>query len=675
MNFLLRATASKLRLSAVSICLVSASLTAASSVAYADQTESQSESKAEILPDLMVSATRSTSLPGSLAASKILIDREQIELSGASNVAEILSSIARVQLRDLFGNGTSVTIGMRGFGDNASLNSLIMIDGRKLNNSLDIGAARLSGLNVDQIEAIEIISGSAGVLFGESAVGGVINIITRGPSDHTTLQVSRGSYDNEQYSVSTTNQTGAWDFSADVNKQLGNNYRDHSANNSISFGVEFGYALDNGRIWLELNNSNEHQQLPGALFASEYAADRKASRNTTDFLDGLYRSSRAGINIALDDQWQLEVDVTQRDDDINGSQVVGGNPSPTLQNRNQSSFNPRLIGRFSQSAGDFIVTAGFDYDEADYFLSSIFGTQEAQQTIQNLYLQLLIPVTTTVNLQTGVRHSRLQSDIKDSFTFPLGTSDDKNLTQFSFGLEWTASDNVNLFLRRDENFRFAKIEEHTNQFNFTSTYQPLNHQQGVSIEAGVQVDFDQTRVNFSLYELTVNDEIIYDSTTFSNINLDTTKRVGADLGVTSQLSRALSVNLQLSVIDAQFDSGPYSNKDIPFVAQQNISAGLTYQTAEYSSIHFEWLQTGKRYAASDFSNGFAKIDAQDQLNVAWRMEKNKFVIDARVNNLLAAELISFATVAYNPATFGNDVGFYAAPVRTLMVSVSYQPGL
>ncbi|MBV1914161.1 MAG: TonB-dependent receptor [Pseudomonadales bacterium] len=640
---------------------------AISATGYADH------SNTEHLPELLVSATRSAHTPSTLPAAQIVISRDQILQSGSNTVAEVLASVAGIQLTDLFGNGTSVTVGMRGFGDNASLNSLIMVDGRRLNNALDIGSPRLSGISLDQIESIEIISGSAGVLFGENAVGGVINIITRSPGNNSLLEITAGSYGNQQYRASIGRKINQWDISASAEKRSADNYRDHSESDTKSLDLELGYALDHGRIWLGLNGSDEYQQLPGALFAAQYDNNRKASRNDSDFLDGEYRTYQAGLSYALSEQWQLEAELSSRSDNIDGSQEAFGSASTTRQERDQSSFYPRLIGQFSQPNGTMILTTGFDYDNGDYFLSSVFGTQQAEQKIHSFYAQLLYPVLDKVNLQVGARYARLNSDIKDSYTFPAGTDQDDSVTRYSIGLDWTPVEWVKLFLRRDENYRFAKIEEHTNQFNFVGVYQPLDSQLGTSLETGAVVTLNQTVIDISLYELKLSDEIVYDSTTFSNINLDTTKRTGANFNVTSQLTSAFSVYVQLALVDAKFDSGPYSNKEIPWVAQQNISAGVDYLSDKLGNFHLEWLRAGDRYAASDFANGFAKIDAQNQLNFAWRIEIEKFSIDARINNLLDDESIAYATSAYNPATFANEVGFYAAPERNFLITVSYHP--
>ena len=651
------------------LCLPICGWLAISAASYAD------DSDTEHLPPLLVTATRSAHTPSTLPATQIVINRDQILRSGANTVAEVLASVAGIQLTDLFGDGTSVSVGMRGFGSDASLNSLIMVDGRRLNNAIDIGPPRLSGISLDQIQAIEIIYGSAGVLYGESAVGGVVNIITRTSRNSSLLAASAGSYANQQLRASIGRQINDWDIAASAEKRTADNYRDNNDSDIKNLGIEVGYSLENGRLWLSANGSDEYQQLPGGLFSDEYADDRKASRNNTDFLDGDYRTYMGGVSYALGQQWQLEAEVSKRSDDIDGSQVAFGSASATRQEREQSSFYPRLIGRFDQSEGVMILTTGFDYDEGDYFLSSVFGTQEADQNVYSLYAQFLYPILNSVNLQLGARYARFDSNITDDYTFPDGTTQDDSITRYTIGLDWAPVDNVKLFLRRDESYRFAKIEENTNQFNFVGIYQPLNSQLGTSLETGAVVTLQQTVIDINFYELKVNDEIVYDSTIFSNINLDTTKRVGAEFSVTSQLTDAFSAYFQLAWVDAQFDSGPYSGKDIPFVADQNLSLGVNYLTEGFGNFNLAWVKTGKRYAASDFSNGFDKIDDQAQLNLAWRIDIDQFSIDARINNLLDAKLISFATVAYNPATFSNDVAFYAAPERNFLITVSYHPDL
>ena len=73
--------------------------------------------------------------------------------------------------------GRNPTLDIRGFGETASSNLVILVDGVRLNEG-DMGGAAISWIPVDSIERIEIVRGSGAVLHGEGATAGMINIIT-----------------------------------------------------------------------------------------------------------------------------------------------------------------------------------------------------------------------------------------------------------------------------------------------------------------------------------------------------------------------------------------------------------------------------------------------------------------------------------------------------------------
>ena len=92
----------------------------------------------------------------------------------------MLRARAGIQVSDTSGGGPSFSL--RGFtGGQAANNTLILVDGvRRLNKQGGVSFNQVSSILISQIERVEILSGSAGVLYGDQAVGGVINIITKG---------------------------------------------------------------------------------------------------------------------------------------------------------------------------------------------------------------------------------------------------------------------------------------------------------------------------------------------------------------------------------------------------------------------------------------------------------------------------------------------------------------
>ncbi|WP_255969610.1 TonB-dependent receptor plug domain-containing protein, partial [Klebsiella pneumoniae] len=73
--------------------------------------------------------TRATALEKPAPASTRVIDREEIEQSAATSLVDVLNGKAGLQIRDTLGDGNRPNISLRGFGENAVNNVLVLVDG------------------------------------------------------------------------------------------------------------------------------------------------------------------------------------------------------------------------------------------------------------------------------------------------------------------------------------------------------------------------------------------------------------------------------------------------------------------------------------------------------------------------------------------------------------------
>lgn len=151
------------------------------------EAETEPEVKSEETREIVVSATRTEMEVKDSPATITVINRKQIEDRKADNVMDVLRDVSGVQF-DRSGNlahGSALRI--RGSeGDHV----LILIDGKKISTDPSFYNTReLQRIRMDDVERVEVLKGPASVLYGSSAMGGVINIVTRRP-DKDSVEVN-----------------------------------------------------------------------------------------------------------------------------------------------------------------------------------------------------------------------------------------------------------------------------------------------------------------------------------------------------------------------------------------------------------------------------------------------------------------------------------------------------
>lgn len=142
------------------------------------------------LNEVVVTATR-MGLPLKNVPQKVeIIDSKKIATVQADNAADLLKRTVNLDIIQY--PGASSAVGMRGFAPSAHNRNytLVLIDGKPA------GTTNLTSISTDFIERIEVVKGPYSVLYGSDAMGGVINIITRGPDDKRTgnISISAGNF-------------------------------------------------------------------------------------------------------------------------------------------------------------------------------------------------------------------------------------------------------------------------------------------------------------------------------------------------------------------------------------------------------------------------------------------------------------------------------------------------
>jgi iron complex outermembrane recepter protein len=597
-------------------------------------------------PPLVV--TRGTPLQAPTPSSIKVIERKQIEASAASSLIDVLRSQAGVQVRDSIGDGSRATFSLRGFGENAVNNTLILVDGRRLNQPSQAGAD-LSSVPLANIERIEIIRGAGTVLYGDQAVGGVINIVTRTPrSNEGYLEASRGSHDLEALRGHVYQQLGAG-FSTYLSgeSRTADNYRDH---NNASYSNAFArlrYEHDSGHALYEYQTVDDELLYPNALSLAQSRQDRKQSGSSA-WNDRKTEVQRFAIEHRLDDTWTADFDYSLSDQDGVGSFAA---PSRYSQDTRTKSYSPRITARFDNALGNAEWLLGHDHITGDAQAS--WGT-DFHQTQRDWYSQLSQSVGHDVTLTLGYRSSEADDRNKAA-----GKTHRDREDSTSIGLSWQATQQIRTFIKREDVLRWANVDDNS-WINPGIDF--LKPQTGVSWESGIEWQDQVQRYQATVYRLDLQDELMYDPINRFNINLDKTRREGVMLEGQRQLSERLSLGGQYSFTDSEYRAGSSKGNEVPGVARHSASAQLNYRLLPGLNTQLEAVYTGAQYLSGDDAHSQPREGGYTLVNAALVYDYRQITGKLRVNNLTGKQYDVYA----------NLYGRYPAAEEQVQLSVGYR---
>lgn len=630
--------------------------------------------------EIVITSSRTAEPIEEKVAAVTVIDQQDILRSAATNVADVLRGQAGISVTDLFGDGSQSTIDMRGFGGRADSNTLILVDGRRLNNP-DLSAPNLNSISLKNIERIEIIKGSAGSLYGDQAVGGVINIITR-PVEYFSAEVTGflGSYNRRGLNASIEDSFEQGYARIFVEALETDNYRDNNELDTKHVFARVGQKIQGTEFFLELQVDDDTQEFPGALLAQEAKDNPRQSivAFENDFSATKEQVYRLGVEQDLNAQWNFLAEYSERHQDtefiLNFRSCVdfsSCNTTAEEEERVVKSFTPRVTGAVPFGSQNIYLTLGADFEKTEYEIDTAFIDRSNEQKVDGYYLQSTIPFGKSWTLTAGGRHSKVRNDLFDSVTFPVESDLDDKATVYNLGLARQFS-GVRIFARYDENFRFAKVDE----LSRAVVSVPLENQLGKSKEAGVDFKLPGGSIQLLAYQLDLENEIAFDPTANgvfgpfgANINFESTRRRGVSIEYGQSLNNQLRMNLNVSTIEAEFSAdGEFGSNIVDGNSISGVPELLAYISFDYQvldglNLLFETNYVGKQYLSGDNLNDLDKKGSYAVSNIASRYETGNWSFSARVNNVFDKRYseIENSSGAVNPS-----------PERNIQLSAAYQ---
>ncbi len=618
------------------------------------------------LDSLVVTGSRTDAPAMRLARSVSVIDREAIEASQATSLAELLASRAGIEVLDFYGDGSRASFGLRGFGENAASNTLILLDGQPLNNP-DIGSPDLGRIRLEDIERIEVLQGGS-ALWGNQAVGGVIHIVSRQTAAEG-LRFERGEFDLVDVQGRSSAGNELWQITLRGSTRTADNYRDNNALDRQTGSLEARIQGTLAQGWLRVDGSDEHLQVPGGLFPAEADADRRQSAAdfSGDFSSVDTFRLAAGLRAELGEDWQFDGRAARHD--VNGRFQIsfrGFASEPATQDRTVDSFNPQWTWRYRAGERDGHLALGSDLQRADYRLVSQFGEQRNEQSVDDLYLTALLPLPARLDLSLSARHSRIKDRISDPGPFgvlPQGRDYRHTETLGAAGLVWQANRGLWLSANWDQVLRYPKVDEYFGS-GFTPDSIALQPQTGDNLELGLRLARGGLQGSVLLYRLALDNEIVYDPASFANTNLDRTTREGLNVTLHWALLPRLSLDLAYSLVDASLRGG----NRIPLVADQHGQLAVNLDAGAGWHLQAQLQAASDRLAGGDTDASAAALPGYGVVNLAARWRRQGLQLHLKLLNALDRE---YAAIGFEDG-FTGQVASYPLPGMHLRAGLSLE---
>ena len=609
-----------------------------------------------------------------------VIDREDIENSAAITVPDLLKSEAGVLVTGYSGNRKAVNVDIRGFGETSPSNVLLLIDGRRA-NQMDISGADWIQVPVEAIERIEIVRGAGSVLYGDNAVGGVVNIITKQGQGKLkgSLEAVYGSYDTKAGMTDVSGSLDSFSYFLHGKYLEKKGYRENNALRSKDFNGRFGYPVSERLdLDLSLGSHKDTYGMPGALSEAQKGdLGRRQSVYMEDRALTNDRFVRLRINAdpIIND---LEIgnfvnDFSLRRRKTHTSSVAWGVNTTSQNNIHSMAVNSKYEKRFYVGDHDVRLITGVDYSLADNELSGRgWSVDEIDISKESTggYVYVENKIKDDFLFSGGYRYEKNEYIFDQSSAQVKYTKRQPSDSVYEFSLAYLYDDDSSAFCSYKQSFRFPATDEwYVNSGPNLGLNEGLEHQKGEHYEAGIKhALMDSTQLNLTAYLMNIKKEIFYNPSTYFNENYDRTRHAGIEVGANSRLTESLRVFLNYDFERAKFKKGAFNGNNIPAVPRHKFSAGLNIEPKD--NCHFLLLTNyvGKRYMISDQQNQVEKMDYFITVDSKMLYKVKEIELSLAINNIFNETYSEYGVT--NAA--GTAKNFYPAPERNFEVGLRYQ---
>jgi vitamin B12 transporter len=609
------------------------------------QKKKETEKKRELLEEVVITDSRFKIKKENSGKVVHKITAEQIEQNKGKSLANLLNSVAGIEINGSRGNaGQNLGYYIRGGRSNEVA---ILIDGIQvidpLQNSYD-----LRTLNLDLIESIEIIKGAASTLYGSGAATAVINIKLKKASKETISVVAS--------SIIGTNKT---QNSSNDGYALINNANVSGTTETLSYAFSVG-----------------HQRTEGV------SAAKPANGVNSDLKDDPFSRLNVGLNLdfELSDSFSLTAFgnfntftnnfdggsyIDAENKSVNDNYRLGLSPKYKYENGsiqlnatyNQYKVNNTLTSSPAKNEGESFILDAFVKHKFSRELYAILGFNHQNNTIETYnipwgateltktvyseepiikindpYANIVYISPFGLNINSGLRlnnHNKygnhLVYNINPSYTFKYNDSGYSKVFA-SYSTAFVAPSLQELYAS------WGNLE--------------LKPQESLTYESGFESKFNSFVFNFTYFKREVENIISYNSTLFKMVNQGDATIEGTEIGLKYDFNSNIS-------FDGNYTYTDHNNNAIRIPANK-VNANLTYRLKEKTNLLLGYRYSdakGDTYFKPDYSQESLTLSAFSVFDLSANHQlRENLKLFASVTNILDAEfeeIIGYSTLGRN----------------------------
>jgi outer membrane receptor protein involved in Fe transport len=577
--------------------------------------------------EIVVTAERGPERLEEIPASVSVLRAEQIRLLPAQDLSEVLQFLPgfNALFRESYGGPPPIVTSRGFFGGGEAEYVQLRVDGVPVGD-VESGLADWRRIRTADVERIEALRGPASSLYGDTALGGVIQVFTREAAARGTeasVSASGGSFGTAAADLSLNLGGDSLSGGGAGTYFRTDGYREHNAEESGILRLSTSTQLAGGRLTFDAAGSRDLRDDPGSLDADQFAEDDRQS-------DPLYRFDHTDTDRGrLSLTYRRDAGAVPFDATVYGSArsagilrtllVAPGFGNRTFRDLHAGVFGGilegqkslRLFGleslwRAGGEAAHETLRTNYRFVDEDGNRGDIVSREEGDRDRFAFFFTGDLRITERVRLSGGVRWDR----IADDFHVEAVRKDDEAWSPrvgLNVRLGDLTAEPVSLYVQASRSFKAPTLDQlfdpHPFQDFEGNTFSISNPnlvpQKAENLEIGISRQGRTLQWDVLAYRMTVDNEIDFNPATFAYENIGASLHRGVEATIRLAAGAGISPFVSYAWSRVESRTGEHEGKQLKNIPEHLVRAGVVARLPAGFEASAIWTWMGSRWLDDD----------------------------------------------------------------------------